>query len=90
MIHRIITENKNYEQTAQLVSEHFGGFTIITATNYRQGRPEHSLVIEICPDAKAGDGETRTQIDKLAYAIKKQNGQQAVMVQRIACQNDIV
>lgn len=90
MLYRILTENKNHDKTIWLVSEHFDGFTVITATGYWQGKPEHSLIIEIGPDAKMGDGDARTQIEKLAYAIKKQNGQQAVLVQRIGEQHDFL
>lgn len=90
MLYRILTENKNHEETVRLVATYFDGFTAIAATGYWQGKPEHSLIVEICPDSKMGDGDARTKIEKLAYAIKKQNEQQAILVQRIACQVDML
>ena len=90
MLYRLLTENVNHEETLQLVATYFEGFTVVAATEYRQGKPKHSLIIEILPGEGVGDGVTRTVIDKLAYAIKKQTGQQAVIVQRIGCQNDMI
>jgi hypothetical protein len=87
-LYRICTENRNFEQTIQLVAKHFDGFTVIHTDGFWKGQAEHSLVIEILPDM--GDGEARTQVEKLARAIKKQNNQQAVMIQRISAQYDLI
>jgi hypothetical protein len=83
MLYRILTENVNYEQTIDLISARFYGFTVLTGMGYWQGKPEHSLIVEIVPPHGMGDGDARREIEKLAYAIKKQNGQQSVLVQRI-------
>lgn len=90
MLYRILTENKNYDETVRLVAEHFDGFTVIHADGFWKGQAEHSLVIEILPPVRMGDGEARTQVEKLAYAIKKQNDQQEVMIQRISAQYDLI
>jgi hypothetical protein len=89
-LYRICTENRNFEQTIQLVAKHFDGFTVLHADGFWKGQAEHSLVIEILPPVKIGDGEARTQVEKLAHAIRKQNKQQTIMIQRISVQYDLI
>lgn len=79
-LHRICTENKNYQNICQYLDERFpNGYMIINANGARQGQREKSLIIEIVSDALSIESD----IGKLAYWLKKFNGQQAVMLQVI-------
>lgn len=90
MLYRLCTENVNYEATLKTVSEYFDGFTVIEAIGFWKGGKEHTLIIEIVSLDKSGDGDMRTRIEKLCYSLKKQNSQQAVLVQRISEQHDLL
>jgi len=68
MLYRLFTENKNYEQIKKLIRDYFDGATIIKADGIWQGKPEHSLIIEINDQYKCGE-----KINGLCYAIKKLN-----------------
>jgi len=84
MLYRICTENKDYNSIRDLVSERFEGFTIIKAIGFWNRQKEHSLIIEIVTPSGMGDGATRDKVEHLAYAIRKLNDQDAILVQYIA------
>lgn len=83
MLYKICTENKNYDSIVNLVAEKFTGFTIIKVDGHWTGGSEHSLIIEIVTPDGQGDGATRDKVEHLAYAIKKLNDQESVLVQYI-------
>ena len=85
MLHRIITENKNYDQIKKLICDSgINGATLIKADGLWQGKTEHSLIIEI--DIANGDN----QIESLAFQIKKLNKQDKVLVQQIHCNSVLI
>jgi len=75
-VYRIYTENVNREDIIRIVGEHFEGFTLLNGVGYWQGTPEQSLVIEII-----GTEKDSANVELVAYKIKKNNHQQAVLVQ---------
>jgi len=78
-LYRVCTENKNYPAILDYLDEHFpDGYTIIHANGAWQGIREKSLVIEIMGK---DEDDTDVSVEKLAYWLKKYNGQQAVLVQ---------
>ena len=79
-LYRICTENKNYNYIVEQLDKYFpDGYTIINTNGAWQGQHEKSLVIEIVSDTS----QTKLDIKKLAYLLKKMNNQQAVMLQVI-------
>lgn len=85
MLCRILTENKNYQDIVKLVDKYFSGAIIIKADGLWQGQIEHSLVIEI-----SIDHNEQSDIEHLAFAIKKHNEQDAVLVQYLQCESKMV
>lgn len=74
-LYRVCTENKNYPDILDYLDEHFpDGYTVIHANGVWQGKREKSLIIEIF-------GGLGTDIEKLAYWLRKHNQQNAVLVQ---------
>lgn len=88
MLIRILTENKNYEDVQKLTRQFIPAFTILKAEGCWGGAKEHSLIIEI--DTMKNLNEYRERADKLAYAIKKLNNQDAVLIQYIECESRLV
>jgi hypothetical protein len=85
MLTRILTGNKNYGDVKKLVRQHFASFTIINAEGCWHGRSEHTLIIEILITEPENQ-----KIEKLAYAIKKLNQQNAVLVQYIESRSRLI
>jgi hypothetical protein len=83
MLYRILTENKNYENTIKLVSSVFSGFTMLAGSGFWQGKEENCLIIEI-------DTENAVDVCYLAIKIQQQNKQESVLVQRIDCKSTFV
>ena len=83
-LYRICTQNLNYAAILDYLDEHFpGGYTILQANGAWQGQREKSLVIEIVQ--KAGE-----DIQHLVYWLKKHNKQNAVMVQIVNIDCEII
>jgi len=79
-LYRVCTENKNHNEILNYLDKHFpDGYTIIHANGTWQGIQEKSLVIEIMGD----ENTVGERIDQFAYWLKKQNNQQAIMLQVI-------
>lgn len=89
VLYRILTENKNYQNVANIVSAKFEDFVVIKAEEYQQGKARHSLIIEIVYDSPLTD-TLPTLIISLCYDIKKLNSQQAVLVQIIGCEGTLI
>ncbi len=78
MLHRLFTEDKNRFHIQQIVAQHFTSFTLIPASGFWKGEEEHSLIIEI------GTTETNFNLIRdIADQIKRDNHQQAVMIQTL-------
>lgn len=81
-LYRVCTENKNYNDILDYLDKHFpDGYTVIHANGAWQSKREKSLVIEIVGTQQA------PKIESFAYWLRKQNKQQAVMVQAINIEN---
>jgi uncharacterized membrane-anchored protein YitT (DUF2179 family) len=77
MLYRILTELKNKENVAAIMSRYFDGFSLIEATGYWKLHREQSLIVEVETD----------ELDKVSSAaskIKKHNCQEAVLIQQLA------
>ena len=85
MLARILTENVNYQDIVQMVSEVFDGATLIKADGLWYNNIEHSLVIELLVDHNQS-----ADVERLAYNIKKYNQQDAVLVQYVECQSKVI
>jgi len=80
-LYRVCTENKNYPDILDYLDKHFpDGYTVIHANGAWQGQREKSLVIEIVGELTAF---YQVSLAHFIYFLKKHNGQQAVMVQRL-------
>ena len=88
MIYRIITEDKDRSAVIQLTAGYFDGFSVKTQMGYWQGQPESSIVIEI--DNIADDAQQESKIMELTRCIIKRNNQQAILVQRIQSDSELV
>jgi len=75
-IYRIYTENVNRDDIVKIAGEYFQGFTLLDGVGFWQGTPEQSLIIEII-----GTEKDAANVELVAYKIKKNNCQQAVLVQ---------
>lgn len=80
-LYRICTQNLNYPDILDYLDEHFtNGYTVIHANGAWQGIRERSLIIEIVINSPV---KFYAAIDKLAYWLRKHNKQEAVLVQVI-------
>ena len=86
MLYRILTEDLNREDIVAIASQYFPSFTLLDGTGYWNGTAERCLIIEV-------DGhESNIAADVLSVAdrIKKQNEQEAVLVQRVPSDTMII
>jgi hypothetical protein len=74
--YRIHTENVNGPRILKIASARFEGFTVFYGIGYYKGEPEFSLVLEIITSDPAS-------VYLLAEEIRKANGQESVLVNRI-------
>ena len=86
MLVRMFTENLNRGQVEHLVGLIFPGFTTYEARGWWRGTQEESLVIEIAQDKAMDMDYVKGQVQAIAAAIRKLNGQESVMVQFIDCE----
>jgi len=88
-LYRICTENKNYPAILDQLDSRFpNGYTIINANGAWQGQREKSLIIEI---VEGGIPYVDiTDINRLVYWLKKYNEQDAVMLQVIEIESQLL
>lgn len=80
-LYRVVTENIHFQGIVEYLKEHKLDATIIGGCyGLWQGQMEKSLVIEI---VDGGGVQTRCDIERFAYWLKKYNGQDKVLVQAI-------
>lgn len=79
MLYRLFTKRKNVKNLLQLVSEHFGGFTVFETLGYWQGKKEKSLCVEIV----SNEVDDVYHIHTLCRQICGYNHQDCVLVQTI-------
>lgn len=85
MITRLSTEDINTKEIHKLTSSFFDGFTSYQATGFWKGKEEKSRIIEV-----VSKYSVKLKMLKLAKKIKKANKQEAVMVQVLADNNEMV
>jgi len=73
---RIYTEKKNVKAVSQIVSEHYGGFSIFFGLGYWKGRREKSMCIEVICDGTSVDDHS---VNLICKKIRGLNRQDAVM-----------
>jgi len=83
-LYRILTENKNQEKIAEIISQYFDGFTLIEATGYYKGKQEKSLVIEIDIGGTkySARAAARSKIADICTDIRNLNQQECVLLQK--------
>lgn len=87
MLYRIQTESDHVlgryrryrENIIEIVSRYFDGFTIVDAIGYREGKPEHSIIIEIIAENEL------PKIRAIADEIRIANKQECVLVSSVDC-----
>lgn len=84
MLYRIFTEDKNRDEIERIVSRYFQGFTIISAVGYWNGTKENSLIIEILGIYDYD------KIVKICNEVKITNNQEAVLVELVKCESDLI
>ena len=77
MLYRIFTEDLNQGKIEKIVTDHYPGFTIYKAEGFWRAQKENSLIIEIVTESNDA------KVNAIAKAIKEENDQQAVLVQKI-------
>ena len=78
-LYRIITEDKNTNDVAKIVSRYFDGFTMIpSCEGYYKGSLEGSLIIEIDTPA---NHNTPDRVRAICREINLLNGQQCCLLQ---------
>jgi hypothetical protein len=80
-MYRILTERK--PNLTKILDGYFNAYTTYPANGRWDGKNELSTVIEI-------DNVTRAKVRAAALAIKKANRQQAVLIQRVTTQPELV
>jgi hypothetical protein len=94
MLARICTKNKNNQDIRKLTREKFAACTFIITDGMWHGEWEHSLIIEILIEDDNPKGAfistIRQKVESLAYAIKKLNKQENVLVQYLPCESKLV
>lgn len=76
-MYRILTERKNESKIRRILDAKFDAYTTYHATGRWHGVNEPSLVIEIAGKGILG------KVREVARAIKRGNGQDAVLIQEI-------
>ena len=78
---RIYTEKKNVKAVSQIVSEHYGGFSIFFGLGCWEGKREKSMCIEIITEPKGGVQRTLDYgtVRLICKKIRGLNRQDAVM-----------
>ena len=80
--YRIYTENKNKDAINKIVSKSFDAFTTYVSTydgvGFWRGTKERSLIIEVITESKNAN-----KIKHVAQEIKKENKQEAVLIQEL-------
>jgi hypothetical protein len=84
-LYRICTEQKNVKQVEAIVNNHFQGFSIYFGRGYWQGTREDSMTIEI-----VGSEMDYLRVREIATAIKTFNGQEAVLVQTLDIESELI
>jgi hypothetical protein len=85
MTYRILTENVGLDKLAAQSARFFDSFTVVPTVGYWRGERESSAAIEII--GAEADAE---RVRELATTIKQENQQQAVLVERIASQSELI
>jgi len=75
---RIYTENKNKDAINKIVSKSFNAFTTYDAIGFWKSTQERSLIIEVITESKNAN-----KIKHVAQEIKKENKQEAVLIQEL-------
>ena len=82
-MYRIYTEDKDKPAVERILDSYFQGYTVTEADGVWQGTHEASLTIDVeTPDASAVQAATT--------AIKVHNNQQAVLVENITSQPELI
>jgi len=74
--YKIYTERKNMRWLTTMISEYFGGFTVLKALGYWQGKPEKSVCIEIITD----DPLAEYRLHQIRLKIEGYNVQDEVLI----------
>jgi len=90
MIIRICTEDTNTEALEALIARHFDCFALYHPVGYWKGTREQALTIEIA--VLPGDSEliACATARQLAQAIKTLNAQEAVLIEYLDANNELV
>jgi len=83
---RILTENMHSPDTLKIVEAQFEAFTVYKAGGSWKGKHEDSLVIEILAENDLDIGRAR----RVAAAIKSHFEQEAVLIEYIAVQSELI
>ena len=85
---RILTENKNKAKVIEAAAGLFSGLTVYETIGFWQGEREKSLVIEILQTDEEQLIEVKAK--HLCQHLKDTNGQDAVLLQKIACESWLI
>lgn len=80
---RVYTEDTNRPGIERILDGLFDGYTLIPADGVWHGQHEHSLVIEL-------DGVDLAKVREAATQIKSANHQQAVLIEQITTESQLV
>ncbi len=83
MLYQLFTEDINRPSVTRILDSHFPGYTLIPSAGHWQGVSEPSLVAEI----ETNDG---VSVYRAAEEIRAANNQQAVLVEAIPSESELV
>lgn len=88
MLYRVFTEDKNRRGIKRICNRLFNGYTLYPAQGVWKGIPERSLCIEVSSSGQKGYVGLR--VKTAAEDIKVLNKQEAVLIQKVGCQEVLV
>ena len=89
MIYRICTENKNQQEIRQWCNLYFKCYSMREGIGAWNGEVEQSLTIEI-DDIGQPQPQLENHVLMVAHAIKALNRQEAVLIQRIRSDSELI
>ena len=84
-LYRILTEAKNATAVEKLVGEYFPGYSVLYQDGFWKGSKERSMVIEVMT-AEAD----YFMVKQIAEQIKISNAQEAVLVQILDVESEMI
>lgn len=87
MLYRLFTEDINRDLIKTIANSYYEAYTLLTGTGTWHGTEEDSLLLEVIGDDTP---EEAARFTNLARAVKMANSQEAVLIQSVANNSQII